>query len=46
MTKVVLEAGLSPLTVDIHGQTVLFYLARDGRVEIMDLILRHNVSPN
>lgn len=46
MTKIVLEAGLNANSMDIHGQTVLFYLARDGRGDIMSLILLNKVSPN
>jgi ankyrin repeat protein len=39
MAKVVIEAGLNPVSQDIHGQTALFYASRDGKVDIMTLLM-------
>jgi hypothetical protein len=46
MTQIVLENGLNASNQDLHGQTVMFYVSRDGRTDIIDLLIKYKVNPD
>lgn len=46
MCKLALEKGINSCNQDIHGQTVLFYVARDGRVDMISQLIKHNCNSN
>ena len=45
--KVILEAGIDNINKsDIYGNTPLYISSRDGKKEIVELLLRHGADPN
>jgi ankyrin repeat protein len=45
--KVILEAGIDNINKsDIYGNTPLYISSRDGKKEMVELLLRHGADPN
>ena len=44
--ELVLNKGISPEDSDIHGQTPLYYAARDGRADVIKLLISRGADVN
>ena len=44
--EMVLDRGISPEESDIHGQTPIYYAARDGRVDVIKLLIQWGADVN
>jgi len=44
--EMILSKGINPEDSDIHGQTPIYYASRDGRIDVIKLLLQWGADVN